>query len=266
MPLIELSPGQCLHYLDENRRGRQTVLLLHGLGVNGSSWQLQIPALTGAGFRVLVPDAPGFGQTPYTGQAGIASTANLLAALLQKLDTGPVFVAGISMGGTHALQLALDAPQYIRRLALVNTFARLDPGSWRGWLYFAFRFLLVHTMGLQVQAQAVAKRMFPHPNQQELQQEFIDQILQADPRGYRAAMRALARFDVRQRLLEIQAPTLVITGENDSTIPAANQQFLVQNIPGASQVVIPHAGHAVIAEQPEAFNQALLDFFLAEDL
>lgn len=266
MPIIELSPGLCFHYRDENRGGRQTVLLLHGLGVNSSSWQLQFPSLTGSGFRVLAPDAPGFGRTPYTGQAGVASTARLLAALLQKLDTGPVFIVGISMGGTHALQLTLDAPALVSRLVLVNTFARLDPGSWSGWLYFAFRFLLVHTMGLHVQARAVANRMFPHPSQQELRQEFIDQVLQADPRGYRAAMRALARFDVRRRLHEIQAPTLVITGEKDSTIPAANQQYLVQNIPGARQTVIPHAGHAVIADQPEAVNQALLDFFQAAEI
>ena len=57
-----------LHYLDPNPSGSPAVLLLHGLGANGSSWTLQFDALIEAGFRPIAPDAPGFGESPYDGK------------------------------------------------------------------------------------------------------------------------------------------------------------------------------------------------------
>ena len=63
MPICTLSPSLKIHYLDPNPDGAPVVLLLHGLGATGLSWQLQIPALTGAGFRTLAPDARGFGRS-----------------------------------------------------------------------------------------------------------------------------------------------------------------------------------------------------------
>ena len=63
----------------------------------------------------------------------------------------------------------------------------------------------------------VARRLFPNPEQEQLRHVLYEQVIQADLRGCRAAMRALARFDVRGRLKEIKVPTLVITGELDST-------------------------------------------------
>jgi 3-oxoadipate enol-lactonase len=88
----------------------------------------------------------------------------------------------------------------------------------------------------------------------------ITQILQADPRAYRAAMRALGTFNSLTRLAQIKAQTLIVTAENDSTVAPANQRVLVEQIPGARQVMIPNAGHAVIIDQPNLFNQALLEF------
>jgi pimeloyl-ACP methyl ester carboxylesterase len=185
-----------------------------------------------------------------------------MVSLLDCLEVNQVKVVGISMGGTLALQLVLDWPERVDRLVLVNTFACLRPDHLGIWFYFALRFILVHTLGLPAQARAVAQRLFPQPQQSELRDQLIHQILQADPRGYRAAMRALARFDVRRRLKEIQALTLVITGQQDSTIPPRVQSLLVAGISSARQVFISGAGHAVSVEQPERFNQVLLDFLL----
>lgn len=169
------------------------------------------------------------------------------------------------MGGVLAQQLILDHPDLVRRLVLVNTFACLRPERLEVWLYFAWRFLLVHTLGLPVQARAVASRIFPAPHQAALRQVLIDQIQQADPRGYRAALRALARFDVRRRLGEIDRPVLIVTAEQDTTVPPKNQAVLSRDIPGARQVFIPNAGHAVTVDQPVIFNSLLLEFLGAPD-
>jgi pimeloyl-ACP methyl ester carboxylesterase len=70
----------------------------------------------------------------------------------------------------------------------------------------------------------------------------------------------LGTFDVRRRLKEIDLPTLVISAEQDTTVPLDNQADLVRGIKGAKQVMIPSSRHAVIVDQPELFNQALIQF------
>ena len=78
-----------LHFLDPNSSGRPAVLLLHGLGADGTSWSLQLPALCQAGFRPLAPDAPGFGRSPYNGGGwNVRRVAGQMAGLLEELGTG----------------------------------------------------------------------------------------------------------------------------------------------------------------------------------
>ncbi len=261
MPTLQISPNLKIHYLEFNPSGSPAVLLLHGLGACGASWALQVPALVDAGYRVIAPDVRGFGQSTYPGgRLRISDLAADMSCLLEHLQAGPVYVVGISMGGVIALQLALDAPALTRKLVLVNTFARLRPKSLNLWFYYAIRFILVHTLGLPIQARTVARRIFPRSGQVAYRQELVKQICQADPNGYRAVLRALALFNVANRLREIHAPILVITGEEDTTVPTNNQLDLVRGLPAAKHVFIPAAGHAVIVNQPESFNRHLLEF------
>jgi pimeloyl-ACP methyl ester carboxylesterase len=264
MTLFAHSPAISIHYLDVNPGAAECVLLLHGLGATSDSWQLQIPALAETGFRVVAPDAPGFGQSTRPGRlASMSNFSDPILSLLAQLNIHSAHIAGISMGGVMALQITLDRPGLVKTLTLVNTFARLQISSVRLWPYYLWRFILVHTLGLPAQAKAVARRIFPRPEQEPLRQALIQQILQADPRGYRAAMRALARFDVQNRLHEITAPVLVITGENDTTVSPESQHRLAAGIAQARQITIPGAGHALTVEHPETFNRILVEFLRA---
>jgi 3-oxoadipate enol-lactonase len=236
MPDSELVTGLNLHYLDENSAAQPNVLLLHGLGANCDSWQLQTPHLVGAGYRVIIPDVPGFGKSTFSG--------------------GRVSIASLTQ---HIIQL-LDCLKITSTEVLVNTFARLNIAGPRQWPYYLQRLILLYTVGIPAQARAVARRLFPRPEQELLRQELITQILQADPRGYRSTLIALARFNVADRLKEIHLPTLVISGDADTTVPMENQHQLVKGISGARHLIIPNAGHAVIVEEPEIFNRILLDF------
>jgi 3-oxoadipate enol-lactonase len=261
MPNLDLPNGVSLHYLESGAPGAEIVFLLHGLGATCESWALQIPALESHGFSVLAPDARGFGRSSYPGgSTSIAEMSADFAALLEHLQTGPVVVVGISMGGTHALQLAISHPELVRKLVLVNTFSHLRPSRLNDWIYFALRFLLVHTVGLHIQARSVTYRLFPHPEQEIFRQALIEQIMQANPAGYRAAMRALAGFNADPYLAEIRCPTLIITSTDDTTVNPSLQRKLAQGIPNALQILIPQAGHAVIVDQAAQFNKILLAF------
>ena len=250
-----------LHFLDPNPTGKPAVLLLHGLGADSTSWALQLPVLSAAGFRPLAPDAPGFGQSPYDGRSwNIRRMTGQMAGLLEELGTGPAHVVGLSMGGVIAQQFALDFPQLTKKLVLVSTFSILRPETLGGWWYFIRRAASVLTLGLKAQAQVVARRVFPDPQDQQLREMFIAIVARADPRAYRRAMTSLGLFDSRKRLREIQAPTLVVTGADDSTVSPARQKLLAQGIPGARQVVIADAGHAVNVDQAEKFNRLSIGF------
>lgn len=261
MPLVTLSTGQNIFYLDNNSSGDSLVLLLHGLGVNGSSWQFQIPALIESGYSPLAPDIPGFGKSqPVRGTLSIAKIAADMAEFMGHFSKNPFAVVGISMGGVIALQLALDFPKLVGRLVLVNTFAHLRLYTWQTFPYFALRAFLVYTLGLPRQSRTVARRIFPRPEQEPFRQSFMEQINQADPRGYRAMMRCLATFDARKRLEVINCPTLIVTGAQDTTVAPENQIELAKGIHHAEHIIIPHAGHAVTIEKPDQINELLVGF------
>ena len=252
-----------IHYLDPNPTGEHAVLLLHGLGADGESWALQFPALAAAGFRPLAVDFPGFGASPApAGRWSIRAAARAAAGVLPSLGIDSADVVGLSMGGVAAQLIALETPHLVRRLVLVSTFACLRPKGWSETAYLLRRFALANLRGVRYQAATVAWRVFPDSDQAVLRDILIEKILAADPKVYRAAMRGLALFDSRRRLASIRQPALIISGEHDTTVPPQAQRELTA-IPGSRQVVIPGGNHAVIADQPEAFNQTLLAFLLS---
>lgn len=105
-----------------------------------------------------------------------------------------------------------------------------------------------------------AARVFPRLDQEELRRELVKHIQQTDPFVYRQAMHELGSFDVRKKLGNIKTPTLVISGENDTTVPLANQHDLVAGLPGCRQIFIPGAGHGAIIDRPDLVNLAMLEF------
>ncbi len=250
-----------LFYLDPNPAGSPCVLLLHGLGADGASWEYQLRALAKAGMRPVAPDLPGFGRSIYRGRGWkLAEVSGEMFRFLESLTEKPAKVVGLSMGGALAVSMGIEAAGRVDQLVLMNTFACLRPKSFSERLYLVRRFLVANLRGVKYQAELVAWRLFPHADQVELRQLLVEKILQADRNVYRAAMLQLAMFDARRRLREIEMPTLVITAERDTTVPREIQAVLAQDIPNARQVIVPDSGHAVIVDQWEQVNQILLDF------
>jgi len=250
-----------IHYLDPGDKDGKPVLLLHGLGVDGSSWTLQFPSMISSGFRPIAVDVPGFGNSKYGNKKWSIERVSMdLAEFMQEIRIFPAYVVGLSMGGTIAQAITLNYPDLVSKLVLANTFSVLRPKTLKGWMYFLQRFVLVQTLGLPVQAEFVAKRIFPNQDQEIIRQEMISQICNADPRAYRAAMRSLGMFNSKKRLHEIKVPTLVITGAKDTTVHPTHQTQMTEWIPGARQVIMKEAGHAASVEFPDQFNELLINF------
>lgn len=260
---VSLDQGIDLHYYDLNSSGKSTSLLLHGLGVCAESWGFQFSPLIESDFRVLAPDLRGFGATSYPGGANNAKImADDMVCLIDHLKIDSCHVAGISMGGAVGLQFALDNPDRVDSLILVNTFARLRPKNISSWLFYTFRFVLAHMLGIEIQARFVAKKIFPDPGQLQYRHIFNSQISRANPSAYRSMMRSFVSFDLSNKLKELNIPVLIISGVNDSIVTEETQIELTEAIPMALHEVIHDAGHAVTVEKPDEFNHIMQNFLL----
>lgn len=248
-------------FLDPFPENRRPIWLIHGLGSESTSWQYQFTVLGQVGWRPIAPDLPGFGNSPFHDRVWrIHNITSMLAKWMVNIDPVPGPVVGISMGGIFAQLLAAKYSDKVSAVVLVNTFAHLRPRRKSETIYLAVRFFRAQLSGPKSQAQMVAQRIFPRDDQAELRQGLIEQINRADQRVYRSAMRQLALIDTRQYLKKLQKPTLVVSGAEDSTVSLEAQTQLFRQIPQAQHCVIPKAGHAVIVDQPEQFNLALLSF------
>ena len=238
------------------------LVLIHGLGGSRGDWELQWPALT-PHFRMITPDLRGHGMSPRpTGPYRIGLFAADVAMLLRRIDAQPAHVIGLSLGGAVAQQLALDAPELVRSLVLVNTAASFMSQDWRRRLMGVRRFAATYLRGMDKVAADVAERLFPLLEQAPLRLEAAARLSINDPRTYRESLLAIARFNAADLLPSITCPTLVISGDTDYAVPMSLKKRLADGIPNSRLVMIPNSGHATPVDQPDAFNEAVMEFLL----
>jgi pimeloyl-ACP methyl ester carboxylesterase len=259
-----LARGTCdLYYERHGREGAPPVVLLHGLGSSFRDWAGQLPAFA-ARYRVLGVDLRGHGRSRTARwRLSVPAMAADVAALLDHLAEPPAHLVGLSLGGCVALALALDAPDRVRSLTLVNAFARLRPAGWAGARRMLARLGLALVAPMPVVAAHVARALFPEPPQQALREAAIASLRGTGRRAYLAAIAATTLFDVRHRLGDVRCPTLVVAGALDRTVPRSAQEQLAVGIADARLLVVPGSGHATPHDQPERFRGAVLDFLAA---
>ena len=127
MPYSEIN-GVSIFYTDEGEGS--PVLLVHGWSCDGGDWAWQTPALKAAGYRCIVPDLRGHGRSSVTDDGYTPRQyAADLAALLKKLDTGPVVAIGHSMGGAAVVALAVEHPECVRGVVPVDSAYGFDEAT-----------------------------------------------------------------------------------------------------------------------------------------
>ena len=240
-------------------RDAPVVLLLHGLGSCGEDWVLQRPALL-PHFTVLAPDLRGQGASPMpAGWPTIEDLAADVLLLLERLEIRSAHVVGLSLGGAVALQMAADEPERVRSLVAVNTFARLRAtrGSLRRGVE---RTWLAATGRMDELGRRVAAGLFPDDGQEAYRAAAAARLAGNRPLTYIKLLAAVSRFDLRARLGEIRAPTLVIAGENDTTVPFSCKLELATRIPGARLARFTGSRHVTPLDRAGPFTTRLIEF------
>lgn len=249
--------GCQLHYEDYGRG--MPVVLVHGLGSSIRDWEYQIPALASR-YRVVALDVRGHGRSDKPRERySIATFSEDLVALIDHLGLVDVHLVGISMGGMIGFQLAVDHPDLLRSLTIVNSGPEVKARTPGDYWQIAKRWSLSRMLSLEQIAKGLGRLLFPLPEQADLRRKVEERWPQNDKRAYLAALDAIIGWGVRERLRRIQCPTLVVTADRDYT-PVALKEAYVKELPAARLVVIENSRHATPLDQPERFNTTLLDF------
>lgn len=258
-----LTNGITTQYEDSGGSG-PVVVLIHGHSVDLRMWPAQVAALKEHGYRVVRYDVRGhgFSSAPPTGYTWQTYRRDLMG-LLQALGVSSVHLVGFSMGGGIALQTALDRPQQVRSLTLIDAavpgFAYSDAFAERveelvdavraeGWRVPAERLWLTHPM---------FERLRRRP---ALFAAVRDLVLQYPARDYLIDQTEADEADAVSRLSTLRTPTLVLVGEHDLEDFRLAAEVVAENAPAAALMTVADAGHLVPLEQPDECNRLLLEF------
>jgi 3-oxoadipate enol-lactonase/4-carboxymuconolactone decarboxylase len=244
--------GLPFHVRDEGPRHAPVVLMLHSLGTALPVWEPQATALARR-FRVVRMDLRGHGLSGVSDDDGtMARFAEDAFAVLDALGIGSAHVAGVSIGGRIAMEMAATAPARVASLMLCDTALALPPPE--AWQQ---RMDAVRAGGMAAVAEAVLARWICDvslPSSHGL----LRMLLTTPPAGYASAAAAIRDARAEPLAGRIACPASVIVGEQDPATPPAWSEAIRDAIPGATLTVIPGAAHVPTFEAADAVTAALL--------
>jgi pimeloyl-ACP methyl ester carboxylesterase len=266
---VELA-GNRVSYIDLGAAPGPPLVFIHGIAGCWQHWLENLPAIA-QDRRVIALDLPGFGASPLPSRPiTIPAYACVVDALCERLDLGSVVLVGNSMGGFVAAQTAIDFPMRVERLALVSP-AGITSANVKRAPGLAFA-RVMHAM--QAERLARVRRLTRRPRGRHLvlsiavrhpallKLDLVENSLLrgAGKPGFWPAALACLAHDFRDRLTEIQCPTLVVWGREDSILPVLDAEEFARLIPETRVVIIDHTGHAPMLERPAVFNDLLRRF------
>lgn len=249
-----------LAYTDEG--SGECVVLIHGHPFDRTLWEPQVATLSGS-FRVLAPDLRGFGESPVTpGIVTMREFAADIEELLAALGISRAAIAGLSMGGLVAMDLAVTHPERYWALGLITTTARPvapDEPAAR-----AARAAEIEAEGLGGLIGYMHTGLYG-PNCPPTVRVRVDAMMASASRaGAAAALRGrAARPDYRAALAALDIPAFVCTGSSDPWSGAAITAEIVSCLKRPETLVIEGAGHLPNLEAEAEFNEALRVFLEA---
>ncbi len=258
MPLFRTS-GQEI-YFDVAGEGRP-IILLHAFLTSAEMWTAQVEVLSHQ-YRVITLDWPGHGRSAPAAPFTLDGLTNHVVALLDHLKIDRAVWAGVSMGGMVAIRGALNYANRVSGLMLMSTHAGQET------LYNKIQYraleIVVRPFGMNPFLPAIMPLMFG-ATARRTNKRLVDTW-----REYVAGLHvpsmvhALDALMVREPLIHclsnVVAPTLVLVGDEDKTLPPPYSEDISARIPGAKLIEIPAAGHLAALERPELVNPQILQF------
>ncbi len=228
------------------------LLYLHGIGGNRGHWRAQVEFFS-PHYRAAAWDARGYGDSDdYAAPLRFDDFTADVLRVLDHFGEEKAHLVGLSMGGRIARNFALAHPGRVRTLTLANTspgFDALSPGEVQKFVEER------RNRSIERLPQLLGRRA--HAAALEALRESF-RALRED--SYLKTLEASVAQDRAAPLEALAVPTLVITGDEDRVYPAELARRMAQRIPGSELVTLEGCGHLSNLEQPERFNEVLLEF------
>jgi pimeloyl-ACP methyl ester carboxylesterase len=235
---------------------KSTLVFIHGSGGSKVLWdnQLRTPQ---APLNLLALDLPGHGGSSGKGFNSVIEYSRAVMEFLTRAKIPGPIPAGLSLGGAVTLQLLLDYPDSFSAGVLLCTGARLKVLP-----------AIFEAIEKDYPAFVASIKQFGASAKTDpaLIQPILEDTARCPASVTSGDFLACDRFDVRERLPEIRARVLAVSGGDDVLTPPKYAQYLAEHIPGARWVNIPDAGHLLPVEKPAALNQALFAFLQENNL
>jgi pimeloyl-ACP methyl ester carboxylesterase len=250
------------------------IVFIHGISGSWQNWLENLPHF-GRNRRAIALDLPGFGASPMPSwPIDMPAYGRLLQDFCEKLGVGSsATLVGNSMGGLVAAEAVLSAPSRFDRLVLVsaagfiNTWLPHQRGSATSYAWNTFgrpfgaaaRFAVEHRRARY----AMFRFFIRYPGR--LRKELLwEQMASGLPcPGFADSLDAVIEYDARDRLEEIEIPTMIVWGTDDWVIPSAAALSYHRRIPQSRLEIFEHTGHVPQIERPERFNRVLDEFLAA---
>lgn len=246
------------------RKGDPAIVLLHGLLFDGGMWRGQVEALSSLG-RVVVFDGPGHGKSEPGPRFTIEDHADAMLDAFQALGIEKAVCVGRSWGSMLAMRMAIQHPQLVAGLVLMDTSASSEPLAKK--LKYRTLIALHRRVGFPYSLfeREIAPLLFSaktRANNKALLEQSYSRSMGFERGGVaRAAIAVVVhRTDITGKLGRIKVPTLVMCGSEDNSQPPSESEKIAKGIPGAELVVLDGLGHMSALEDPEAVNARLIPF------
>jgi len=233
------------------------VVFIHGAGFDHSTWALHTRWFAHHGFAVLAPDLPGHGRSEGSSLASIAEMADWTAALLGAAGVAKAHLIGHSMGSLIALETAARHPDKVSALSLIGTAATMRVGpdllkAAQADDQDAIDMVSIWGLGFKAElGGSLAPGLWMHGGAQAVLRHCEPGVLFRDLSACNSYGNALAAAAT------LKVPTTLILGERDMMTPAKAGKALAAAIPHARTIVVPGAGHMIMAERPDELLAAL---------
>jgi pimeloyl-ACP methyl ester carboxylesterase/CRP-like cAMP-binding protein len=266
--------GRKIHFVEEGQPNRQVALLIHGWS---SSWYAMSPllGLVSQRFRAISVDLPGYGKSPpLPERATIPAYADLMADFVEQVTDGPVVLVGHSMGGMTCLTMALRYPALVERMVLIGP-------TISGRLSQSINLLispitLLERFGLGSLIVSTVERLMlgltdslMRPvsfaertgiTEQDYMRLRSDARRPGQGRARAECFFAMRENDLRGHLRQVEAPSLVLWGAEDNTVPLRDAGVVADEWPEADLRIIPKAGHWPQFESPGVTRRQIASF------
>ena len=250
-----------VHWSAVGRANGPAIVFSNSLGSDRRIWD-EVAGLLGGRYRIVTYDSRGHGLTDApAGPYSIAGLADDLLALADTAGLEKFALAGLSVGGLIAQQVAVRAPERLSALVLCDTAAKV--GTHESW---TTRIDAVRKSGIAAIADPILERWFAKTFRETRKDELAgwrNMMVRTPMEGYIGTCEALRDADLTAATASIRMPTLAVAGEEDGSTPPALVKATADLIPGARFEIVKAAAHMPCIEQPEILA-GLIEKHLAE--